>query len=109
MNVYGKRCLITGCRGTMVQEFNDKLLYNQLLYYDMLFDVERAKKKASEADKGALILSMCLRKIPSMRLLSRIERDLILSERSSPNTLKNVEGDTSALAQYSTSYPYRTS
>jgi DNA polymerase alpha subunit A len=52
MNVYGKRCLITGCRGQMTQEYNDKMLYNQLLYFDMLFDIEKAKKKASEEDKG---------------------------------------------------------
>ena len=52
MNVYGKRCLISGCRGTMSQEYNDKMMYNQLLYYDMLFDIEKAKKKASEEEKG---------------------------------------------------------
>ena len=53
MNVYGKRCLITGCRGQMTQEYNDKMLYNQLLYFDMLFDIEKAKKKATEEDKGS--------------------------------------------------------
>lgn len=60
MNVYGKRCLMTGCRGQMTQEYNDKLLYNQLLYYDMLFDIEKTKKKAiattSEEDKGMVLL-----------------------------------------------------
>jgi DNA polymerase alpha subunit A len=58
MNVYGKRCLITGCRGQMTQEYNDKMLYNQLLYFDMLFDIEKAKKKATDEDKG--ISSTCL-------------------------------------------------
>jgi DNA polymerase alpha subunit A len=56
MNVYGKRCLITGCRGQMTQEYNDKMLYNQLLYYDMLFDIEKAKKKTSEEDIGIFLL-----------------------------------------------------
>jgi DNA polymerase alpha subunit A len=55
MNVYGKRCLITGCRGQMTQEYNDKMLYNQLLYYDMLFDIEKAKKKTSDEDKGNML------------------------------------------------------
>jgi DNA polymerase alpha subunit A len=52
MNVYGKRCLITGCRGQMSQEYNDKMLYNQLLYYDMLFDIEKTKSKAKDDDRG---------------------------------------------------------
>jgi DNA polymerase alpha subunit A len=56
MNVYGKRCLMAGCRGQMTQVYNDKMLYNQLLYYDMLFDIEKAKMKASEEDKGCLSL-----------------------------------------------------
>ena len=36
----------------MTQEYNDKMLYNQLLYYDMLFDIEKAKSKAKEEDRG---------------------------------------------------------
>lgn len=51
MNVYGKRCLMSGCRGQMTQEYNDKMLYNQLLYYDMLFDIDKAKK-ATRDDEG---------------------------------------------------------
>jgi DNA polymerase alpha subunit A len=43
---------MSACRGQMTQEYNDKMLYNQLLYYDMLFDIERAKKKASHEDQG---------------------------------------------------------
>ena len=39
----------------MTQEYNDKMLYNQLLYYDMLFDIEKAKKKASEEDAGIFL------------------------------------------------------
>ena len=34
-----------------MQEYNDKMLYNQLLYYDMLFDIDKAKK-ATHDDKG---------------------------------------------------------
>ena len=45
--VYGKRCLSSTCRGEMRYEMNDKALYNQLLYYDSLFDADRAKTKAT--------------------------------------------------------------
>jgi len=55
MNVYGKRCPMPGCRGQMTQEYNDKMLYNQLLYYDMVFDIEKAKKKTSNEDKGMVL------------------------------------------------------
>lgn len=43
---------MSGCRGQMTQEYTDKMLYNQLLYFDTLFDIEKAKKKASEEDQG---------------------------------------------------------
>jgi DNA polymerase alpha subunit A len=43
---------MSGCRGQMTQEFSDKMMYSQLLYYDMLFDVEKAKKNASAIDSG---------------------------------------------------------
>jgi DNA polymerase alpha subunit A len=43
---------MTGCRGQMTQEYNDKMMYNQLLYYDMLFNIEKAKKKATVEDQG---------------------------------------------------------
>jgi DNA polymerase alpha subunit A len=36
----------------MTQEYNDKMLYNQLLYYDMLFDIEKTKSKAKDDDRG---------------------------------------------------------
>lgn len=41
--VYGRRCLTGTCRGEMHYEYSDKQLYNQLLYLDSLFDVDRVK------------------------------------------------------------------
>ncbi|OXH31047.1 DNA polymerase alpha subunit A [Cryptococcus neoformans] len=44
MSVYGKRCLgfiKENCWGTMRLEYTDAKLYNQLLYYRSLFDVEK--------------------------------------------------------------------
>jgi len=62
MGVYGRRCLglmKEGCKGTVKLEvscvqiedgtdikYSDSMLYNQLLYYSSLFDVERALTKA---------------------------------------------------------------
>lgn len=45
MSVYGHRCLgpearATGCLGRMRYEFSEKALYNQLLYFRGLWDVE---------------------------------------------------------------------
>ncbi|SCZ87769.1 BZ3500_MvSof-1268-A1-R1_Chr2-3g05237 [Microbotryum saponariae] len=49
MSVYGKRCLNPGltCRGTVHFEYNDLQLYNQILFFDTLFDLERARTKAA--------------------------------------------------------------
>jgi DNA polymerase alpha subunit A len=77
MNVYGKRCLNAGCRGQMTQEFNDKMVYNQLLYYDLLFDIEKAKKKAAEDDKGTALDNRTDLQILCSPWRNRIARDLI--------------------------------
>ncbi|KAI1627311.1 DNA polymerase alpha subunit A [Exophiala viscosa] len=51
ISVYGHRCLgangrAEGCLGRMSYEYSEKKLYNQLLYFAALFDVEKAKNKA---------------------------------------------------------------
>jgi DNA polymerase (pol2) len=49
ISVYGKRCIGTsgkahGCKGIMRYKYSDKALYNQLLYFQSVFDVNKAKK-----------------------------------------------------------------
>ncbi|KAF9219738.1 hypothetical protein BS17DRAFT_760418 [Gyrodon lividus] len=46
MGVYGRRCVRPGCRGNARFEYSDTELYNQLRYYVILFDSEKAKKAA---------------------------------------------------------------
>ena len=45
LSVFGKRCLNEGCTGVMKYKYTDKQLYNQLLYFDSLFDCEKNKKQ----------------------------------------------------------------
>ncbi|KAM0786373.1 hypothetical protein ACM66B_001841 [Microbotryomycetes sp. NB124-2] len=45
MSVYGRVCLVQGCKGQVHFEYNDNHLYTQLLYFDTLFDVERIRSK----------------------------------------------------------------
>jgi DNA polymerase alpha subunit A len=57
MSVYGHRCLgpkalAHGCLGKMRYEYTEKMIYNQLLYFATLFDVDKAKHAAKGADKG---------------------------------------------------------
>lgn len=49
IGVYGKKCLGRDglCQGVMSYEYTDRALYNQLLYFDSLFDVDKAKKNAA--------------------------------------------------------------
>jgi DNA polymerase alpha subunit A len=60
MSVYGHRCLgprgrAEGCMGRMQYEYSEKMLYNQLLYYASLFDVEKGREvegvKGEEREK----------------------------------------------------------
>ncbi|KAI9368503.1 DNA polymerase family B-domain-containing protein [Aspergillus egyptiacus] len=53
ISVYGHRCLgprgqAEGCLGKMSYEYTEKQLYNQLLYYASLFDVDKAKAKVEK-------------------------------------------------------------
>lgn len=48
ISVYGKRCISNsgkayGCKGIMRYKYSDKALYSQLLYFEALFDVDKAK------------------------------------------------------------------
>lgn len=50
ISVYGKRCIGSsgtahGCKGVMRYNYSDKALYNQLLYFDAIFDITKAKEK----------------------------------------------------------------
>ncbi|KAG9284047.1 hypothetical protein G9A89_022821 [Geosiphon pyriformis] len=42
----GKKCSNPHCRGIMVEEYSDTMLYTQLLYLSTIFDMEKAVKKA---------------------------------------------------------------
>lgn len=59
ISVYGHRCLgskglAQGCLGKMRYEYTEKKLYNQLLYFSSLWDVEKAKCKAQGPERGKL-------------------------------------------------------
>ncbi|KAI9824324.1 MAG: hypothetical protein M1819_000884 [Sarea resinae] len=58
MSVYGHRCLGPrglghGCLGRMVYEYSEKQLYNQLLYFQGLWDVDKAKSKIAKTGSSA--------------------------------------------------------
>ncbi|ODV97798.1 hypothetical protein PACTADRAFT_14300 [Pachysolen tannophilus NRRL Y-2460] len=51
ISVYGRRCIghsgkAHGCKGIMRYRYSDKQLYNQLLFFDSIFDVDKAKKRS---------------------------------------------------------------
>lgn len=45
ISVFGKRCLNENCTGVIRYRYTDKQLYNQLLYFESLFDIEKNKKQ----------------------------------------------------------------
>jgi len=47
MGVYGRRCSRLDCSGTARFEYSDVELYNQLRFFDMLFDKDKAEKAAT--------------------------------------------------------------
>lgn len=68
VSVYGTRCLgpkglARDCLGRMRYEYNEKAIYNQLLYFASLWDVDKARAKAT-SESGDV---------------SRVDRDKILA------------------------------
>ncbi|KAK0099991.1 DNA-directed DNA polymerase alpha catalytic subunit pol1 [Cadophora gregata] len=60
MSVYGHRCLgpkglAQGCLGIMHYEYTEKMMYNQLLYFSSLFDVEKAKTTAKGTERERIL------------------------------------------------------
>ncbi|EDK44463.1 DNA polymerase alpha catalytic subunit [Lodderomyces elongisporus NRRL YB-4239] len=59
ISVYGKRCIgLSGkgldCKGVMSYRYTDKALYNQLLYFQSIFDVEKTKQRKLRPIRDAL-------------------------------------------------------
>jgi len=57
MSVYGTRCmgpkgLATGCLGRMRYEYPERAMYNQLVYFASLWDVDKARAKAQSGATG---------------------------------------------------------
>ncbi|KAI1823080.1 hypothetical protein F4861DRAFT_352300 [Xylaria intraflava] len=48
----GPRGLATGCLGRMRYEYSERDIYNQLVYFASLFDVDKARKKAESGATG---------------------------------------------------------
>ena len=77
MSVYGRRCLVEGCRGQMHFEYSDSRLYNQLLYFDTLFDVDKAKARvAGTAAQDELDRVADANKAPVQQLRAVVTRHL---------------------------------
>ncbi|KAI1104654.1 hypothetical protein F4804DRAFT_306380 [Jackrogersella minutella] len=57
MSVYGTRCLgpkglASGCLGRMRYEYGEREMYNQLVYFASLWDVDKARAKAASGATG---------------------------------------------------------
>lgn len=59
IRVYGRACPGEqgNCRGTTSYEYTDKALYNQLLYYDALFNVDKAKALVGDSSRELAALA----------------------------------------------------
>ncbi|KAK6866177.1 hypothetical protein PG995_002705 [Apiospora arundinis] len=62
MSVYGTRCLgpkglASGCLGRMRYEVGERDIYNQLVYFASLWDVDRARTKAQETEGDQKVLA----------------------------------------------------
>ncbi|PWN36069.1 uncharacterized protein FA14DRAFT_160961 [Meira miltonrushii] len=52
--ISAKRCLVSGCHGKVMVQYGDKALYDQLCYFESLFDGEKALSKARTILQNAM-------------------------------------------------------
>jgi DNA polymerase alpha subunit A len=74
MSVYGRRCLgpkglAYGCSGRMTFEYSEKALYNQLLYLQTIFDVDKSLEKMNKPG------TVKLEEGEKMKILAGMNRD----------------------------------
>lgn len=86
MSVYGHRCLgpkglANDCRGKMSYVYSERDIYNQMLYYQSLFDVERVGKEANGVNGVKVEGETESRE--KMKVLAEVNRERL-------NTLKGV-------------------
>ncbi|CCH58980.1 hypothetical protein TBLA_0B01370 [Henningerozyma blattae CBS 6284] len=84
ISVFGKRCLSDGCTGVMRYKYSDKKLYNQLLYFDSLFDCEKNKNQLLKPlyHSGDIDYPISSLNESSIKVLSEQNRDLFETNRS---------------------------
>ncbi|KJX92393.1 DNA polymerase alpha catalytic subunit like protein [Zymoseptoria brevis] len=79
MSVYGHRCLgpkglAYGCSGRMAFEYSEKALYNQLLYLQGLFDVDRSLEKM-EHEKSLVKVEGEAEKREKVKVMAGLNRE----------------------------------
>ncbi|KAH7313309.1 hypothetical protein B0I35DRAFT_434837 [Stachybotrys elegans] len=77
MSVYGTRCLgpkglARDCLGRMRFEYSEKAIYNQLVYFASLWDVDKARSKASPDGAASDLSSQDREKILAMAEHNRV-------------------------------------
>ncbi|QLQ79695.1 hypothetical protein HG537_0C03430 [Torulaspora globosa] len=83
VSVFGKLCLNNGCTGVRYK-YSDKMLYNQLLYFDSLFDCEKNKKLELKPLRHADNVHSATEKLSdaSIKVLTEQNRQLLEINRS---------------------------
>ncbi|OJJ46706.1 hypothetical protein ASPZODRAFT_152142 [Penicilliopsis zonata CBS 506.65] len=108
MSVYGHRCLgprgrAEGCLGRMSYEYPEKQMYNQLLYFASLWDVDKAKTAAAkEADherKDSLAALAEFNRIRFGNIINSMKRVLVIAGSDSSGGA-GLEADQRVLATH---------
>ncbi|KAK8026626.1 DNA polymerase [Apiospora marii] len=82
MSVYGTRCLgpkglASGCLGRMRYEVGERDIYNQLVYFASLWDVDRARAKAQDTEGDRKLTPAEREEIRAMTEHNRVRFDTV--------------------------------
>jgi DNA polymerase alpha subunit A len=55
--INARKCLVNGCRGKVLIKYTDKELYDQLCYYEAVFDGQRCLDRLAPSDGEGLSTS----------------------------------------------------
>ncbi|KAI8375408.1 DNA polymerase family B-domain-containing protein [Choanephora cucurbitarum] len=70
LSVFGRRCMVENCRGSMKREYTDKELYTQILYLSTLFNPMKTRDKYNDSVQVESLINKHFRELESIQSIA---------------------------------------
>ncbi|KAI8366243.1 DNA polymerase family B-domain-containing protein [Blakeslea trispora] len=70
LSVFGRRCMVENCRGSMKREYTDKELYTQILYLSTLFNPMKTRERHNDSVQVESLINKHFRELESIQSIA---------------------------------------